>query len=698
MYHRLEQGGASGSSIRNPRFSENFTEKMTMTKLHNRVCDAAREYVDSGWSCFPLSLNKRPLNKWMKFQTEYPTGEMIDDWEDNGAPCSSDDGSDRREEEFNLAVVTGAISGIVVVDCDNEEALKYATEKGLTSAISVKTTRGAHFYFRHPNNGRRFQNKTGGRSHNWPQIKGLDFRGDGGYVVAPPSVSLNDDGTIKHEYRWSIPEGIDYDDMPTWTGTADDMVVTDTMDFSSLDLSSVKIETSFDVEEQVARRVAHLNRKLIGPDCGDATDDWMIRFCGQAVRRGMDEEELWNAIRDFHGKYFEYHGSPEAKDRWLRAKMKSAVEMDRRNHPDDYDGAIRRDPEAAKELIASKRIPIYARDVDRVLSSIGDVGYYMDSAIPAGSIVQVAGYNGHGKSFFTMGMMSAMASGQREFGPFICESPNSKVLYLDFDNPARTVLTRMKKFGQCFGDTGDNLALWSPAIIGRDDGGHMDLRTPKGQDTLGEWIDATKPNVVVIDTVRNAFPGLDERLPQEWIMVNSVAKIIRDHYKATVVLVHHRNKPTVEGLGRESGSTAQLTDLDTQIFVTQVYDDENVAKKKAGVYNGDLTVHLPGGYSDTPYSYLTKKMDSKLKLPRARLRMVSEIGWGKLRNETDMHKTYYIGWVEDLDTGEQHIVSTPSPRQIAETMFGSGRTPKDIAMELMIPSHEIKRWLKITSM
>ena len=88
--------------------------------------------------------------------------------------------------EQNVAIRTGAESGIVVLDVDGEEgmdslrALERKYEE-LPATASILTPReGQHFYFRHP----------GGHIANTSGVPGpgLDIRGDGGYVLAPPSV------------------------------------------------------------------------------------------------------------------------------------------------------------------------------------------------------------------------------------------------------------------------------------------------------------------------------------------------------------------------------------------------------------------------------------------------------------------------------------------------------------------------------
>lgn len=101
-----------------------------------------------------------------------------------------------RHPEANVAIATGDRSGIVVLDVDprhggdkslTELQLKYGP---LPDAPRVWTGGGgSHIYFAHP--GRAVRNSAGKIG------SGLDIRGDGGYVVAPPSIHSS--GEI---YRW----------------------------------------------------------------------------------------------------------------------------------------------------------------------------------------------------------------------------------------------------------------------------------------------------------------------------------------------------------------------------------------------------------------------------------------------------------------------------------------------------------------
>ena len=91
----------------------------------------------------------------------------------------------RQEPQFNLAIATGATSGIFVVDIDGLDAefelRKLEAEHGqLPSTVEAITARGRHVYFLSP--------KIPVRSSVSKIAPGIDVRGDGGYVLAPPSI------------------------------------------------------------------------------------------------------------------------------------------------------------------------------------------------------------------------------------------------------------------------------------------------------------------------------------------------------------------------------------------------------------------------------------------------------------------------------------------------------------------------------
>lgn len=103
----------------------------------------------------------------------------------------------------NIGIATGELSGIIVLDVDGPEGLASLTDKTLPDTPTAVTGKGCHYYFKHP--GWRVKNSVRRLG------KGLDIRGDGGYVVAPPSRHAS--GV---DYRWSTELDIDFAEIPAW--------------------------------------------------------------------------------------------------------------------------------------------------------------------------------------------------------------------------------------------------------------------------------------------------------------------------------------------------------------------------------------------------------------------------------------------------------------------------------------------------
>jgi hypothetical protein len=101
----------------------------------------------------------------------------------------------------NFGVVTGSVSGLVVVDIDNDAAFLECEARGLTTTVTIKTPRGYHLYYQHP--GIAISNSAG------KLADGVDIRGDGGFCVGPgsyyrPNTAERAQGKLAGEY-WPVP-------------------------------------------------------------------------------------------------------------------------------------------------------------------------------------------------------------------------------------------------------------------------------------------------------------------------------------------------------------------------------------------------------------------------------------------------------------------------------------------------------------
>jgi hypothetical protein len=98
-----------------------------------------------------------------------------------------------QDANFNIGIATGAASGVFVIDVDDDggehELLKLCV---LPETVEAITGRGRHIYFRQPA-------KTAVSNSAGKIAAHVDVRGDGGYVLAPPSIHPSG-----KRYEWSV--------------------------------------------------------------------------------------------------------------------------------------------------------------------------------------------------------------------------------------------------------------------------------------------------------------------------------------------------------------------------------------------------------------------------------------------------------------------------------------------------------------
>lgn len=142
--------------------------KIPRPKGESSTLEAALKYMRRGWSVVPIGeKTKSPLVKWEKYQTQRATEQKIKEWW-------------IQNPSANVGIITGKISNLIVVDVDTEAgALSLKPYLNNIVTLTASTPRGGkHLYFRH--SGQIISNIVG-------LFEGVDVRGDGGLVVAPPS-------------------------------------------------------------------------------------------------------------------------------------------------------------------------------------------------------------------------------------------------------------------------------------------------------------------------------------------------------------------------------------------------------------------------------------------------------------------------------------------------------------------------------
>jgi hypothetical protein len=159
-----------------------------MSKFH----EAANLYIALGWKVFPLAaatkvpaISKREGGQGFKDATDDPA--IIADWA-------------QRFPDANIAVATGKMSGITVIDVDKRNdgfatLSKLARERLMFPACPEEETGngGRHLiYAHHPAIGSS-KDRLG---------RGIDVKADGGYIVVAPSWIAKSDRGPGGPYKW----------------------------------------------------------------------------------------------------------------------------------------------------------------------------------------------------------------------------------------------------------------------------------------------------------------------------------------------------------------------------------------------------------------------------------------------------------------------------------------------------------------
>lgn len=161
---------------------------------NNELLIAALGYAARGWAVLPLRPRaKTPLTEHgLKDATTDP--DIIPRWW-------------ARWPDANVGIATGQDSGLIVIDIDEDhdgdQTLdQLEAEHGpLPTTMTSLTGAGRHLLFQHP--GQALRNSAGRLG------AGIDTRGDGGYIVAPPSVHPSG---VAYEWLHDTPPAV----LPDW--------------------------------------------------------------------------------------------------------------------------------------------------------------------------------------------------------------------------------------------------------------------------------------------------------------------------------------------------------------------------------------------------------------------------------------------------------------------------------------------------
>jgi hypothetical protein len=256
------------------------------------LLEYAQFYRQLGLSVIPIPRpggmydGKKPTqgSSWMEFQQRHATEAELAEW---------------FSGEMNIAIVTGAISGIVAVDLDDDPARDWWVRRRPCTDWQVKTARGFHCLYGHP--GVKVENRC--KLETGAGKLEIDVKADRGYIIAAPSV--HKDG---HTYRlcgdWDVPReqlpGFD----PTW--------LVRPARPASQKLTSNLVRPTGDIVDRARRYLAATPRPEIGHGSDAATFTLACRLV-----RGFNLAEV-----DAEALLWEWAGG---RANWTRAWVASKV-------------------------------------------------------------------------------------------------------------------------------------------------------------------------------------------------------------------------------------------------------------------------------------------------------------------------------------------------------------------------------------
>ncbi len=187
-----------------------------MNRAHTQILDTALRYLGSGLSIIPVNTDGprakkphfhalhgtghsrreerggRPINipTWAEFQTTRATEAEVTEWV-------------TQHGVTGFAVVTGQISGIVGIDFDQDGL---GTLAHLNWRPHVLTpSGGAHIYVKHPGHHVKTMKASGIKDDALRLPAGIDVRGDGGYILLPPTTITGKGQYQRTEERKFLP-------------------------------------------------------------------------------------------------------------------------------------------------------------------------------------------------------------------------------------------------------------------------------------------------------------------------------------------------------------------------------------------------------------------------------------------------------------------------------------------------------------
>lgn len=502
--------------------------KEQLREMASNLVDALR-LLEKGYSVVPLKpRSKEPLVEWKSYQATRASKETVESWF-------------KDRSDLGIAIVTGEISGVVVLDVDQPDSVKWRKELDeldeMTTPI-VKTRRGYHYYFKYPD----------GMEVPSFSIEGLgDFQSDGKLVTVPPSI--HEKGT---RYEWVHEGNPKPAEMPNWLmeliwkKRATEYKPKE-VEYGSGVTTAYGVKWFEDVEELEKTKEGGRNNLLneVATKAGSLIASGHLDT-GEA-RKAMEQACKWNGLEKEDG----YYSIEKTIDSGIKAGMKSP-----------------RGPErSGSNQIGSLKI--------RKASEIKPepVNWLWEGVIAKGALMLLAGDPGLGKSQVTLSIAAAISiGGNWPASTSRAEKANVVILSTE-DSPKNTIIPRLIA---CGADLERTLIVESI----QDDRGDRPFVLQDDVPKLRQKIEAIgSVSLVIIDPVTNYMGKGDANSTTDVRGVLGQLSDLARECDIAVVLVSHLNKDAgKKATNRVTGSGAWVAAARTAYAIERDGEDGEIRK------------------------------------------------------------------------------------------------------------------------
>lgn len=546
----------------------------------NVTYDAALEYTRRGWPVIAVhgvtdaeagicTCGKRPCGRDNAMAGKHP---VYGGWQRSPVMSVADAYATWEQDgpDWNIGILTGEPSGIFVLDIDpksggRESLRELESRHGELMTYMVETgSGGLHYYFTMPdfpvrNNAHRLG-------------AGIDVRGTGGMVIAPPSISGMGSYDLACDYdpvpapRWlldllampagfSPSPGVAAEDLPEWAdlGAAEQARLNR--------YAAAVLDSEADIYRQAPP--GRGNELLFASACSMleiVQSPWNLFTTADVVRLLETARQSRNLVRVGGGQ-----DDHEFRQTFQSAQNK-VVGQGRPVPPDRTEGlmfdhptvgAVATDDDAADPgdgLMFDAGPVVIApapTQLDRLrarlhtrseLEGIEPPTPLIEGVMDVGSMIVLAGQFGSFKTFTTIGWACAVATGASWLGHEVVTP--GPVLYVAAEG-ASGIKLRVRAWEAEAGErvADDRLyVLDVPVNLGSDEQCSAVL-------TIAREIGAV---LVIFDTLHRCTPGLDENNSGDMGRITMVADALRENAGAATLYVHHTGHAGTRSRGASS--------------------------------------------------------------------------------------------------------------------------------------------------